>query len=493
MLIKFITLTLIFLFSNFVHSGNNPYDNLIKLAQSIPHKPNLIHGTWSLYVLDTQSNQVIVDVNSLKTLAPASNLKILISAVALDLLGENKTFKTYLEYSGTISQEGILQGDLFIRGEGDPTLGSSEMKGVLPLDSILDQWVNVIISKGITSITGNVIADDSYLDYMPLSTEWFWSDIGNYYAASTSGLCINENLYRLYFKPGKRVGSQATVIRTEPVVPGLTFFNHMKTGRAGTGGANAFIYAGPWQYFHQLEGTIPAGVKEFYIKGALPDPAKFVVQSLHKKLLDANIQVKGTPKTSREVGNPTTNRTIIYSSESPLLKEIIYRLNKRSVNLYSDQLLKIVGKEIMGNGSFKNGFSVIEDWLEKKKIYSEGLSLKDGSGLSRANTTSTRLFAEMLQKICHEPYFESFYNSLGIAGDPDDIGHMKNMGRGTRVAKNLRAKTGSITRVRAHSGYVSTKSGRFLSFSMIANNYIGTRRQVDKLHEKIMIALAELP
>ncbi len=85
----------------------------------------------------------------------------------------------------------------------------------------------------------------------------------------------------------------------------------------------------------------------------------------------------------------------------------------------------------------------------------------------------------------------SFYNSLGIAGDPDDIGYMKNMGRGTRAAKNLRAKTGSITNVRAHSGYVSTKSGKFLSFSMIANNYTGSRRSVDKLHEKIMVALAQ--
>ena len=105
-------------------------------------------------------------------------------------------------------------------------------------------------------------------------------------------------------------GGKATVIRTEPVVQDLTFFNHMKTGPAGSGGKNGFIYAAPWQYFHQLEGTIPAGVKEFSIKGALPDPAKFAEQILYKKLAGHKIQVKGEPKTVRETGSVKTNRIL---------------------------------------------------------------------------------------------------------------------------------------------------------------------------------------
>ncbi len=115
--IKYITLTLLFLFGNFAPSGKSSYDNLTKLARSIPQKPNLIHGEWSLYVLDTQNDQVIIDINSLKSLTPASNLKLLTSAIALDLLGEEKIFNTSLEYSGTINEKGILMGDLYIRGE----------------------------------------------------------------------------------------------------------------------------------------------------------------------------------------------------------------------------------------------------------------------------------------------------------------------------------------------------------------------------------------
>ncbi len=492
MFTTFITITSLFLSSMFSSTGENAYLNLKRMAKTIPQMSNLKHGQWSIYVIDTENGNVILDINGEKSLAPASNLKLLTSAVALSLLGENRQFNTYLEYSGSINKNGTLSGNLYIRGEGDPTLGSSEMNGVLPLSSLLDHWVETIRARGIRKVNGDIIADDSYLDFMPLPGDWYWEDMGNYYAAGTSGLCINENLYRLYFKPAKRVGQKATVIRTEPKVPGLVFFNHMKTGPVGSGD-KGFIYGAPWQYYHQLEGTIPAGVKEFLLKGALPDPAKFVAQSLYDQMIKSDITVTGQIFTERELNGPDKARKQFHVIKSPPLKEIIYRLNKRSVNIYSEQLLKIIGKEFKGEGTFENGILVLEDWLDKRNIYTEGLFIHDGSGLSRANATPTRFFAELLSSVYSDTFFESYYNSLNIAGDPNDIGYMKRMCKGTRAAKNVRGKTGLINRVRAHSGYVTTRSGKLLCFSMIANDYGGSVRSVDKLHEKIMIQLAELP
>ena len=466
--------------------------SLSGLAEDIAAESSFKYGQWSVYVLDASSGEVLLDLNGEKTLAPASNLKLLTSAAALEFLGEEKRFQTSLGYQGTISREGRLEGDLIIRGEGDPTLGSEEMPGVLTLDSLLDELVSKVKEQGIKRISGNMIADDSYLDYMPLPGEWYWTDIGNYYAACTSGLCINENLYHLYFKPAGRIGDTARVLRTEPEVPGLKFINHMKTGPAGSGD-NGFIYSAPWQYDHQLEGTIPAGVNEFSIKGSLPDPAKFAAQLMARRLEESGIPVSGHALTVRETGPLSGRETFFYTISSPPLSEIVYRLNKKSINLYADQLLKILGREMSGEGSFEAGTKLISGWLEEKGIYSEGVYLYDGSGLSRADAVPTRLFAEFLAYVSKQPYFGTFYRSLGIAGDSDDISYMKNMGRGTRAEKNVRAKTGSITRVRAHAGYVYTRSQKLLCFSMIANNYNGTRRAVDRLHEKMMVALANLP
>jgi D-alanyl-D-alanine carboxypeptidase/D-alanyl-D-alanine-endopeptidase (penicillin-binding protein 4) len=179
-----ILILLIFLSSQSLKSGENSYQNLNRFVKSVPKMQNLIHGQWSVYVINTENNQVMLDINGEKSLAPASNMKLLTSAVALSLLGENRQFNTYLEYSGTLDKNGTLSGNIFIRGEGDPTLGSSEMTNVLPLPELIDQWVQAIRSQGIKNITGDIIADDAYLDFMPLPGDWFWEDMGNYYADS---------------------------------------------------------------------------------------------------------------------------------------------------------------------------------------------------------------------------------------------------------------------------------------------------------------------
>jgi D-alanyl-D-alanine carboxypeptidase/D-alanyl-D-alanine-endopeptidase (penicillin-binding protein 4) len=492
MFTSLVTIVIFLLSSVIPDSGENTYQELNRFVKSVPKMQNLKHGLWSVFVLNTETGKVLLDINGEKSLAPASNLKLLTSAVALSILGSEKRFKTYLEYNGTITRDGTLTGDIFIRGEGDPTLGSGQIPDVLPLPELMDQWVEAIQSKGIRKIEGNIIADDSYLDFMPLPGDWFWEDMGNYYAAGTSGLCINENMYRLYFRPGKKVGNPATVLRTDPNVPGLEFINHMKTGAVGSGD-NGFIYGAPWQYIHQLEGTVPAGVNEFSIKGALPDPARFAAGCLYDHLVKNKISVTGKIATVREIGTESQKRHQFSVITSPALKEIVYRLNKKSVNIYTEQLLKILGKEMKGSGTFENGFEVLEEWLDDKNIYNDGLFLHDGSGLSRANATPTRFFAELLKAISNDAIFNDYYHSLSVAGDPNDIGYMKNMCKGTRAAKNLRAKTGLINRVRAHSGYVSTRSGVRLSFSMIANDYKGSYRAIDRIHEKIMIQLAELP
>ncbi len=471
--------------------SQNYINKIDKTVKNVSAHPNLQHGRWSVYAKNTENGKVVADYHSEKIMYPASNLKLVTSAVALDKLGSEFVVNTYLEHDGEINSKGELIGNLFIRGEGDPTLGSTEMDGVAHYDTLFQEWVNKLKNKGITRISGNIIADDSYLDYMPLPGGWAWTDIGNYYATGTSGLCINENLYHLFFKPAKSVGNKAIILRTEPQIQELKFINHMKTGKKGSGD-NGYIYAAPWQYEHQLEGTIPAGVKEFSIKGAMPDPAKIAAEYFKKTCIKNGITVLGDARTIREHSKEGGNRKQLFIHKSPPLKDIVYRLNKKSVNLFAEQLLKILGKYYNKRGTYESGLKVINNWLKTNEVSTENLFLLDGSGLTRHNGVTTKFFVDLLMVMAKKSSFPDFYNSLPIAGEPNDIGGIKKLCIGSKAAKNLRAKTGGHYRVRAHSGYVHNQSGELICFSMIANDYKGSSRKIDKLHEKIMIQLADI-
>ena len=159
--------------------------------------------------------------------------------------------------------------------------------------------------------------------------------------------------------------------------------------------------------------------------------------------------------------------------------------------MYAEQLLKILGKQFNGQGSYESGLKVIKNWLKSNQISTDDLFLYDGSGLTRSNGVTTKFIVNLLSAMKKKSTFNDFYNSLPIAGDSTDIGGIKKLCVGTNAANNLRAKTGGHDRVRAHSGYVHNQSGELIAFSMIAKDYKASSRKIDKLHEKIMIQLAD--
>lgn len=471
--------------------SQNPLKTLYTVAQKCLNHPNLKHGQWSTCAYNTENDKIILDINSEKSLIPASNLKLVTSSAALCLLGENETFQTYLEHSGTIDKNGQLNGNIYIRGEGDPTLGSSHMPEVLDMTAVFQLWINIIKSKGIQKINGHIFVDNSYFDHMPIPGEWLWMDIGNYYAPPTSAICINENSYELFFKSPDKLQMIADIIRTKPEIPDLSFQNHMKTGKVRSG-ARAFIYGAPGQWNRTLDGLIPAGKNEFSIEGSIPDPALFVARFLKIKLEEEHIIVQGEATVINKKEKEKNKRYLMHTIQSPPLKDIIHQLNKSSVNLYAEQLIKIIAKKKTGDTAFDKGIILIKDWLRDKGLSTKGVFMHDGSGLSRLNGCTTRFFVELLAMMSKNPSFNILYDSLPVAGNRNDQGNLKTMCLGTTAENNVRAKTGSMERVRCHSGYVHSKSGELICFSIMANNYTGKSRIIDKIHESIMVSLSEL-
>lgn len=464
--------------------------NTVKsIAESVVRHPNLKHGTWSICALDAETGEILLDINSHLTLTPASNMKLITSAAALDILGADTRFHTYLEYDGRIDN-GRLNGNLYIRGEGDPTLASPEMPEVIQIDSLFAVWLNALHQKGIKEITGDLIADISYFDDRYIPDDWSWGDMGNYYGPVSSSLCINENSYKLYFKSPAQKYVRAEVLYTDPEIPGISFKNFMLTGNVRSG-AQAYIYGAPEQNTRFLHGYIPSGRSRFFIEGSIPDPALFMIQRLNSELSREGISIKGRIYKKRFW--QASERHNLMTIASPPLEKIVYRLNKRSNNLFAEQLLKILGKVKTGTGSVKKGIEVINYWIEDKELPGDGVYIEDGSGLARSNGCTTFFFAQLLKKMKLSPGYEAFFNSLSVAGDPEDEGTLKSLCAGTVAAGKVHVKSGLMQRVRSHSGYLFTSGNKCICFSMIANNFSGSYRTIDSLHEKIMVALAGLP
>ncbi|MCK5740343.1 D-alanyl-D-alanine carboxypeptidase/D-alanyl-D-alanine-endopeptidase, partial [bacterium] len=371
--------------------------------QEFQQDSTIRYGQWGLVAIDTETGKVLLAENPNKTLAPASCLKTVTSAAAIELLGPDYRFETRLEYDGYI-KDSVLYGNLYIIGGGDPTLGTSRIDSVLDTPELITSWTKALRDMGIRDVYGDIIADDEFFDNNSVPAGWPWIDLGNYYGAGTSGLCLNENLYKLVFKPGKRAGEPAQIIRTEPIVPGLAFINYMKTGHRGSGD-NGYIFGAPNQWRHTLRGTVPAGPAEFTIKGSLPNPAKLMAQLFKAELEMQGRLVQGRALTSAEDGQSVRARTVLFRYYSPELRDIVYFLNKRSINLYAEQLIKVIGKEKGSGATLESGIQVVEKFLKDLGVSTGGLFLHDGSGLSPFNRITPQQLAQMLAKMTRKDSF----------------------------------------------------------------------------------------
>lgn len=442
-------------------------------------------GKLSFTLLDSKGT-VLYSKNPDLYLTPASNLKVLSTAAALEILGKDFRFKTNLEYSGEIIN-GVLNGDIIIRGFGDPTLGSSRFDEFPDYNTVLQLCFQKIRQLGIQKINGNIIADPGAFSINTIPDGWIWTDVGNYYGAGSGGLNFNENQYKLYFKPGSP-GQTAKVLRTEPQVPYLKFINEMKTGNPGSGD-NGYIFGGTFSDVKFLKGTIPAGKEEFSIKGSIPDPAYFLAFKIKEKLSNEGIECHGTPVNLllNNIDQAISSK-IIYTFYSPELATIAKETNNKSVNLFAEALLNFIGYKVKGYGSTENGLDVLEEWLSSQGIRLHPKCLVDGSGLSPGNSISSESIASLLKSQLNN---SAFVKSLPIAGES---GTIKYFCHRTSAKGKVMAKSGSFSKVLGYSGYLIGKNGNLYPFSILVNDYNGEYREIKSELEKIItICTEQLP
>jgi len=450
------------------------------------------HAGISICLRDLGSGDIIADYNKDMALGSASVMKLVTTAVALEKLGPEFRFVTRIGYTGSYSSpDSILNGYIVIKGGADPTILSEYFPDYNK--DIIDRWADEITSAGIKEITGAVVSDATIFNYHPAPGGWTWSDLGNYYGAGAHGICIYDNMYRIHFKTGNE-GSIPEITGIEPDMPGLIIENRL-TSFGETD--NGYVYLEPYGNHAVIRGEIPAGRDDFVLKASIPDPPLLTAYMLQDLLKERGILIHKNPTSLRLSPDIAEKfqyqpKTIITASWSPPLSDIITITNTESVNMYAEQLVKYLGfahnmSEFSSNGS---GLKAIREYLNLNlETGTRGLYIADGSGLSRSNALSASFITSLLHLMKSKSrYSDHFYESLPEAGES---GTLENYFKDPVFNDNLRAKSGTSTRIRNYAGYFKTQKGQDLAFAVLVNNFDCSSSEVTYKVEKLLKSIIE--
>lgn len=421
------------------------------------------HALWGVEVKSLDTGRVLYVRNPRTLMMPASNMKIVTLAAAAEILGWDYRFKTTLESSGEI-ENGVLKGDLVIRGGGDPTINQRGNRAAL----VFDEWAAALKAKGITRIAGGVVGDATAFERTRLGQGWSWDYLQYGYAAPVAALEFNENIATLSVGRGARPGDDASL--QLPAGTGLGLVHHVVTGEAGSSTRIEIerLPDGPWL---DVIGSIAVDAKPVTRDVAVANPAMFFAHSALNALAARGIDVAGIPTEEPRWRNtiPSAPRVVLVETQSPPLREIATTMMKVSQNLYAETLLRAVGAQKGGVASADAGAAAARAVFDAWGVRPGSYVLADGSGLSRYDYLTAQMIVAILERLHGDArHRDPFLATLPIAGKD---GTVSTRLRATRAEGNAVAKTGSIANVRALSGYVRTRDGETLAFSILANNF----------------------
>ncbi len=488
--------------------------------------PQLAPAMFGIKVASLDTGRVLFEENAEKRLMPASNMKLYTVAAALDRLGPDFRFVTSVYANGRPDEKGRIRGDLIVYGRGDPTFATRFNGG--DYFTAIDELAARIAAAGVKEVEGNLIGDESYFTGPPLGPGWEWDDLQWYYGAPISALSVNDNAIDLFIKPGQRVGDKA-IVTTGPSFADFPTIVDSPLSEIPVGhyrSASGLIpmlarITGP-PFIYNLATTAPHGVKReiavhrpigqsvIEVSGALPlndpgysgsvaipRPAMLFTSMLRASLERQGVKIKGDTRSTVEVKargvSPLDPSKLVEIArrESPPFGEIAAQTSKPSQNLYTELILRTLGKQFPGTDpeltTAEAGREVVKAFLREAGVNTDRLALVDGSGLARSNLITAEATLQLLIYMSRHRYAPIFRDAQPIAGVD---GTLRNRMKGTPAAGNVRAKTGTINNVAALSGYVTSAAGERLVFSIIINHFPEDESQRRSYLDQIAVLLA---
>jgi serine-type D-Ala-D-Ala carboxypeptidase/endopeptidase (penicillin-binding protein 4) len=451
---------------------------------------------WGVAVVD-EGGRLLYGRNQDRLFVPASNTKLVVSAVASALLPPDWKVKTSL-YGGPVVN-GVLQGDLILYGRGDPTIDrrcyatDSTLAGACDTDPFarLRQLVDTLRAKGVRGITGDVVGDGSYFETTLVHPNWEAFDLNWWYAAPVSGLGFHDNSVDFDWTPGPAPGTPAA-ITMNPNLGDIEFENRTVTVAPGGEtdiGDRFFRHPGTLQIW--AEGTVALDNPPHTESFSLPDPGLYAARALRQVLAEAGISVLGgTRSTTDSTAYAALRRTApLAEASSRPLRDWIFPILNTSQNWFAEMLLKQLGRQFGKAGSWPEGLEVERRFLiDSVKVDSTQFSLSDGSGLSSSNLITPLAFTQLLRYMRRHPRYATFAAGLPQAGV---VGSLRNRFLGTPLAGRVRAKTGSISRVVTLTGYIELDRGRTLTFSVLANHHAQPSRAMLAVVDSVVVEMSK--
>jgi D-alanyl-D-alanine carboxypeptidase/D-alanyl-D-alanine-endopeptidase (penicillin-binding protein 4) len=441
----------------------------------------------SICVKEIGTENMIYGYDAEREVIPASVMKIVTTSTALEILGENYRFETAILYDGNI-ENGVLNGNLYIRGGGDPSIGSRELGN--DRDNVLKEWVDAIKQLKINKINGTIIADESIFDTEGISMKWMREDLGSHYGQGCYGLNYFDNRYTLFLKTGK-AGTKPEITSTDPNMNKVVFKNYLKSENVGSD--SIYIVGFPYSNERYLYGVVPKDKPKLELKGDIPEPALFLAQYFAQMLNKENIIVSEEATCYRILSqegrwNPQDLKLLTTTYSKPI-KELIKITNRVSSNLFADAFLKTIGLKYHTCetiSSFDRGVRMVQKHWKEKGIDVSSLWMFDGSGLAPANRLTAQLLCRILAYMRSESsYSTTFVESIPKAGIE---GTVRSTLKGSKLQGNARLKSGSMSRVRSYAGYIS-KDGKTYTVAIMVNNFSCKQNQIKNDIERLLLAL----
>lgn len=416
----------------------------------------LKNADWGFVVYDPKTKKVVSSYNENQSFIAASTTKLLTTDTAMKLLGPNFRWNTLLEHSGTVDADGVLQGNLYIVGSGDISMGTNKA-GASSYSAIVSDFMFALSGKGIKKVNGDIIIQTAVFKsnkLQKLPENIVWLENGSYYLPAGSTNQINPQNEKLIAKTANPFAENKNYYYISPYIKQMV-------------------------YADKFDGN------ELTTKVA--DPPAYLANSFRTALIKNGMPVTGKVVTKITDPNPEP-RTKVTAYTSPTLAEIVYYTNQRSDNALAEATVRMVGFQKEGDQTLETGRKVVTEHLREINFDTSGLNYMDGSGLSRGNIVTPLSQAKFLTGLMDETYFKTFFESLPIAGETGTLKKtFLNEGYG-----QIFAKTGTLNKVKTLAGFMKTDTGKTLVFSLLINNYGGSVDQVKSRMEQLLVPALKL-